>query len=168
MRTPIILLAATLVQSARPDSMGRVWIEGGSNVADWSCRAIAFDAAVDSSLSRVTVRLSARDLKCGNRKMDHDLYAALKSADPAAPTYIVASFEAASAAERQPGLLSVAGIERRVEARVTTERGDEGFVHARGSVPLRMTDFGEKPPVGLFGLIRSKNDVVVRFDLVIS
>jgi hypothetical protein len=31
-----------------------------------------------------------------------------------------------------------------------------------------MTDFGVKPPVGLFGLIRSKNEVTVKFELLIA
>jgi hypothetical protein len=152
---------------AAGNSTSRVWIEGESNVADWSCKAQRFDAKVDSG--KVLVRLSVRDLKCGNRKMDHDLYQALKASDPNSPSAIVAVFEAvpeATAAET-PGTLEVVGIERSVTAQIITERSADGAVTARGAVPLLMTDFGVKPPVGLFGLIRSKNKVVVRFELVI-
>jgi hypothetical protein len=51
---------------------------------------------------------------------------------------------------------------------VTTDRVDGGALRARGAVAMRMTDFGIKPPTGLFGLIRSRNEITVRFDLVVS
>jgi polyisoprenoid-binding protein YceI len=167
------------------DRGSRVWIEGSSNVHDWSCRATTFDARVSLDTSKaattdsladlirnVTVKVAVRDLKCGNRKMDGDLYAALKATDPANPSFIIAAFEA------QPGTattgvidtrgsLFVVGIEKSITARITTERLADGSVKASGSVPLRMTDFGVKPPVGLFGLIRSRNEVSVRFELIV-
>ncbi len=162
----------------------RVWIEGGSNVHNWSCTAAAFDARVDIAqadsqyvtaivIRRVSVKLSARDLKCGNRKMDHDLYEALKASDPANPSFVIAVFDAepgtaVAGTVDTRGTLQVAGVERAVTTRIATERLADGTVRATGSVPLRMTDFGVKPPIGLFGLIRAKNDVVVKFDLVIT
>jgi polyisoprenoid-binding protein YceI len=161
----------------------RVWIEGGSNVADWKCRAASFDARVELDTSvtrdgnladqirRVSVKVSARELKCGNRKMEHDLYAALKATDREKPSYILASFNTVGrptdrGVETQ-GTLVVAGVEKYVEAEITTVRMPDGTMRAQGAVPLLMTDFGIKPPVGLFGLIRSKNEIVVRFELVI-
>jgi polyisoprenoid-binding protein YceI len=187
----MLLLAAVTVSAQPRDTAridigagSRVWIEGGSNVTDWSCRAAAFDARVEldsprgeatvaERIRKVSIRLSARDLKCGNRKMEHDLYAALGSSDPAAPTYIVAVFDAVAGSARQSdvetaGRLSVAGVEKESRLRVTTERLPDGTVRAHGSIPLLMTDFGVKPPVGLFGLIRSKNEVTVKFELLIA
>jgi polyisoprenoid-binding protein YceI len=190
-----MLFVAVAAASAQPRDTARidvgagsrVWIEGGSNVTDWSCRAATFDARVEldplrigrddatiaERIRRVSIRLSARDLKCGNRKMEHDLYAALGSSDPAAPTYIIGMFDAVSGSARQSdvetaGTLSVAGVERESRLRVTTERLPDGTVRARGNIPLLMTDFGVKPPVGLFGLIRSKNEVTVKFELLIA
>lgn len=168
MLLPILIALSSGVfaqrEPARSDAgASRVWIEGGSNVADWSCKATKFDARVDST--HVTVRVAVRDLKCGNPKMDHDLYAALKASDPASPSWIVAEF-GAKVGEAE-GTIQVAGNERSVTAQITTEKAADGTMRARGSVPILMTDFGVKPPVGLFGLIRAKNAVVVKFDLVI-
>jgi polyisoprenoid-binding protein YceI len=163
---PFIVAALMVMQPIRPDA-SRVWIEGSSNVADWACRATKFDARIDRG--QVSVRVETRDLRCGNRKMDHDLYAALGASDPAAQSYILALFESRSdlPAGRTAGRLSVAGVERQVAAEVVADQRPDGSWHAVGSVPLRMTDFGVSPPVGLFGLIRSRNEVVVKFDLVI-
>ena len=163
----------------------RVWIEGSSNVTDWRCQATTFDAnvslvpgvasadaAIATGLRSIDVRVPVRDLKCGNRKMEHDLYAALHATDPAVASYILARFEVITHAARADsietrGALTVAGVERFVTVPVTTERDVDGTLRARGSVSLLMTDFGVKPPVGLFGLIRSKNEVTVRFDLAL-
>jgi polyisoprenoid-binding protein YceI len=182
--------ASSLAQprdSIRADASpgSRVWIEGSSNVTDWACKATTFEARVEldpsaaqpdvpvvDRIRRVSVKVSARDLKCGNRKMERDLYSALKANDPANPSYIVAGFNSvartgADDIETQ-GLLTVVGVDKYIDARITTERLPDGTVKARGSVPLRMTDFGVKPPVGLFGLIRSKDEFVVKFELVIG
>jgi hypothetical protein len=164
----------------------QVWIEGSSNLGGWRCRATAFDArvavaagqaspddAMAAQLRSIVVRVAVRDLRCGNRKMDHDLYAALGASDPAQPAFIVAQFEvvadSATATEvATRGSLAVAGQLRPTAIGVAIDSAPDGVVHARGAVPLRMTDFGVTPPTGLFGLVRSRNEVTVRFDLAVS
>jgi hypothetical protein len=165
-------------------SGSQVWIEGSSNVRDWRCKATAFDARVElepsrggeselgSALRTIRVSVAVRDLKCGNRKMEHDLYAALRATDPAKPSYILGRFEVITDSTRGADLatrgpLVVAGVERTVDVPVTTVRETDGAIRARGAVSMLMTDFGIKPPVGLFGLIRSRNEITVKFDLVV-
>jgi hypothetical protein len=179
--------AAQPRDTVRVDTEGgsQVWIEGSSNVADWRCRAAAFDARIElapgatsrdvglaAALRTIDVKVAVRDLKCGNRKMEHDLYAALHASDSDRPAFIVGRFDVVADSVRGDsiatrGSLSVGGVERTVNVPITTGRGSDGAIRARGSVALRMTDFGVKPPVGLFGLIRSRNEVTVRFDLVV-
>jgi hypothetical protein len=192
MLVTLALVSAIAVAAAQPGDTvrvdaergSRVWIEGGSNVHDWSCRASSFEARVElasgaapaninNAVSRVSIRLSVRDLKCGNRRMDHDLYDALKSSDPANPAYIIGLFDADTESRADGeidtrGALVVAGVERAVRTRISTRRETDGSIRAVGTVPLLMTDFGVRPPTGLFGLIRSKNEIVVRFDLHIA
>jgi polyisoprenoid-binding protein YceI len=180
MLLPVILLAALPLASPQRDTLrvdtrqaSRVWIDGSSNVHDWSCRAAAFDASVDVAdrnvIRRVTVRLNARDLKCGNRKMEHDLYATLRANDPAKPSYIVADFQPVpGSSNTTQGNVAVVGVERSVTIQIVTERLPEGGMKASGAIPLLMTDFGITPPTGLFGLIRSRNEITVRFELMVS
>jgi polyisoprenoid-binding protein YceI len=162
----------------------QVWIEGSSNVVDWRCKATAFDARVEfepsadgdrnigSALRTIRVSVAVRDLKCGNGRMERDLYAALRATDPERPAYILGRFDVivdssggADLATRGP--LTVAGVERTVNVPVTTVRETDGAIRARGAVSMLMTDFGIKPPVGLFGLIRSRNEITVKFDLIV-
>ena len=156
----------------------QVWIEGSSNIAGWRCEANAFEARVEvepgeaaSALKAINIKVAVRDLKCGNRKMDHDLYAALKAGDPAQASFIIGRFDVVADSGQRAGIgtrgeLVVAGVERAVSVPVTTDRID-GVVRARGAVSMLMTDFGIKPPTGLFGLIRSRNEITVKFDLAV-
>lgn len=186
-----LALAAGTAASAQPrDTVridagpgSRVWIEGSSNVVDWQCQAQAFDARVEldtpqlrleaglGALRAVNITVAVRDLKCGNRKMERDLYSALEAADPAHPSFIIGRFQvmpdSVPGAITTRGSLSVAGVDQTVTVPISAERGADGSLRARGAVSLLMTDFGVKPPVGLFGLIRSHNKVTVRFDLLV-
>ena len=172
---------------ARPES--KLWIEGGSNVTDWSCKASTLEAHVDidssraaeaesavgaEQVKRISVKVGVRNLKCGNRRMENDLYRALKATDPSTPSNILGVFDALRPSEKKEshvdteGTIVVAGVERGVRLRVMMERLADGTVVARGSVPLLMTDFGVTPPTGLFGLIRSHNEIVVKFEVVVT
>ena len=164
----------------------KVWIEGGSNLGDWSCTATTVEARIEadpsagrdeSSLAglirRVSVKTAVHDLKCGNKRMEKDLYRALKADDPSVPSHIVGVFSASSgskdsAAVETEGSITVAGVEKSVHVRIALERLADGTIKARGAVPLLMTNFGVTPPTGLFGLVRSHNEIVVKFELVIS
>lgn len=63
------------------------------------------------------------------------------------------------------GELEVGGEARRIAVTVEGQRLANGRIRIRGSHPLRMTDFGIEPPSGLLGLVRSHDDIVVRFDI---
>lgn len=98
--------SATLRLPVRADS--KPWLEGSSNVRDWTCKATAMEAliAVDAqtvdsrddltvakSLRGVDVIVPVRMLKCGDRHMEANLYDALKAPKPPATSYIIADFE---------------------------------------------------------------------------
>jgi len=44
----------------------------------------------------------------------------------------------------------------------------DGTVIAKGSVPIKMTDYGIKPPTALFGRLKTGDDVKVNFELSIG
>src|SRR2546423_9572094 len=81
----LTIAGAAHAQSVRlavgPDS--KLWIEGGSNLHDWSCKASAIDASIDvdeaflkmptpspTLLKKVQVKVPVRTLKCGDDGMD--------------------------------------------------------------------------------------------------
>jgi hypothetical protein len=177
---------ATLRLPVRADS--KLWLEGSSNVKDWTCKATAMealvavdastvgsgdDAVVARSLRGVDVIVPVRKLKCGDRHMEANMYDALKAPKPPLISYIVADFEITPSANDDlsvtaAGKMSVAGAERPVTMTVKTERLPDGTRRARGSVPIKMTDFGIVPPRPWFGVLRTADKVVVQFEIYVS
>ena len=183
-------VAASIAASAtrlpvRPDS--RLWLEGSSNVRDWTCRATSMDATIDlnpaagkrgslepGAVRGVNVRVPVRMLKCGDRHMEAEMYTALKSPKPPAESFITATLQRlplesidAGPVEVQ-GQLTIAGVERTVKMTVTSERLSDGTHRARGSVPILMTDFGIKPPRPWGGILRTKDRVLIQFEIFVE
>src|SRR5215211_1686152 len=179
--------SATLRLPVRADS--RVWLEGSSNVKDWTCKATAMEAliavdaasvgsrdnaAIAKSLRGVDVIIPVRMLKCGDRHMEANMYDALKAPKPPAIGYIVADFEITPSlvgdnlTVEAAGKMSVAGAERPVRMTVKTESLPDGTRRARGTVPIRMTDFGIVPPRPWLGVLRTADKVVIQFEIFVS
>jgi polyisoprenoid-binding protein YceI len=132
------------------------------------------DAAVAKSLRGVDVIVPVRMLKCGDRHMEANMYTALKAPKLPEMSYIIADFEITpivgddGLTVRAIGKMSVAGVERAVNMTVKTERLPDGTRRARGTVPIRMTDFGITPPHPWFGVLRTANEVRVQFEIYLS
>jgi polyisoprenoid-binding protein YceI len=165
----------------------KLWIEGGSNLHDWSCKASSIDATIDvdgaflrqpaaspTLLKKVEVKVPVRNLKCGNGKMDNNLYKALKADDTPEISYILATFDVVPGASadsftvKTVGALKIAGTEKSVNMDVTASRLPDGAIRAEGALPLLMTDFGVKPPTALLGTLRTDNKITVKFSLLVG
>ena len=179
--------AGSLRLPVRADS--RLWLEGTSNVKNWTCKAtqmealIAIDAVsadsrdnitVSKSLRGVDVIVPVRMLKCGDRHMEANMYTALKAPDLPAMSYIVADFELTPTLTddgltiEATGKMSIAGMERPVSMTVKTERLPDGTRRARGTAPIPMSDFGIAPPRPWFGMLRTGDKVMVQFEIFVS
>ena len=66
------------------------------------------------------------------------------------------------------GTLRIAGRERVVRMPVELEEQRDGSVRAKGALPILMTDYGISPPTALFGVVRTENRIVVKFDLLVD
>lgn len=164
----------------------RLWIEGTSNLRDWSCRATTLDAQIEVELGfseaadfprhlkSVQVKVPVADLTCGHAQMDRDLRRALKADDSTQISYLMATFDAVGTDGEKGfvvhtvGTLTLAGHENTVKMDVNAMRLSAGGVLASGEVPIHMTEFGIKPPTAMFGIIRAGDRVVVKFDLTLS
>jgi polyisoprenoid-binding protein YceI len=66
------------------------------------------------------------------------------------------------------GDLTLAGVTRRIDLDLSAQRISRTSFRVRAVLPLRMTDFGITPPSALFGAIRARNSLTVRFDLTLN
>jgi polyisoprenoid-binding protein YceI len=185
------ILAATGVAqtttriAVSPES--KLWIEGTSNLHGWSCKAEKFDAAIEldaaavaefataapKALKRVEVKVPVKALKCGHGGMDDNLYKALKADETPEISYILATFDATPGEAdgftlKTNGTLAIAGKENKLTMEVAATRLPDGTVKATGMVPIKMTDFGIKPPTAMFGTLRTGDEVKVNFALTVG
>jgi len=116
-------------------------------------------------------------LRCsGGRPMERDVLAALKAIQY--PDITVHFRQVRSGVEhdidtheyRIPVLadISLAGVTREVEVTIVAERIDRESFRIRADVPLKMTDFGIRPPQALFGLIKAADRLTVSLSLILE
>jgi polyisoprenoid-binding protein YceI len=166
----------------------KLWIEGTSNLHGWSCKATTLDAAIEldaaaaaqlaaaptKALKKVQVKVPVKSIKCGHGGMDDNVYKALKADESAEISYILATFEAVPGEAKDSftlhtvGTLTIAGKENKVSMDVVATRLADGTVKATGTVPIKMTDFGIKPPTAIFGRLKTGDDVKVNFELSVG
>ena len=172
-----------------PAASSKVTVAGGSNVHDWSCSTTSFDAKVEmepSSLNapldavarpimKVVVNIPTKSVKCGKGKMDENMYKALKAEQFPTITYELTNYAldpskttATSFVALTEGELTVAGTTAKVAIPVTANRKDGGQFVGEGTLQMRMTDVGIKPPTALLGTMRTKNDITISFQVLLD
>jgi len=190
----VALIAAATTAAAQetarvpvaPES--RLWIDGTSNLHGWTCKAEKLEAAVEldkaaaaqlaiappKALKRVEVKVPVKSLKCGHGGMDNNLYKALNADATPEISYIMATFEVVpgevkdSFTLKTAGTLTISGKENKIAMDVIANRLPDGTVKATGPVPVKMTDYGIKPPTAIFGRLKTGDEVKVSFELTVG
>lgn len=122
------------------------------------------------------LRVPVQSLRCGNRQMERDMYRALRSEENPVIDFefqdllggIEHDIDAGSYRATIAGTLILGGTERRVKIQVVAERVARDRFRLRARLPLRMTDFRITPPTALFGMVKARDELEVRFDLYLQ
>lgn len=166
----------------RPGS--KLWLEGDSNLHEWSCTANQVRAEIDvdaerggeaprpSGVESVAVTIPVAQIGCGNGKMESNLRKALKAdVHPNIEFRLTRTLSFELVEEGVfvvvvEGELSVAGAARTVQLQVTGSDSGDGGLRIQGRQALLMTEFGVEPPTALLGMLKTDDEFVVLFDLV--
>lgn len=162
----------------------RLWVEGGSTVRGYECRAGRIDgtivadgaatvAQLQEGVKRVEIGVPVALLDCGNGTMNGHMRDALKVENHPMIRYRVNSHTVTSSSDdagkvRMNGTLSIAGREKPVAIDATLAREAGGVLRVKGSKQIRMTEFGVKPPTLMFGTMRVHDPVTVHFDVLLK
>ena len=122
------------------------------------------------------MRVPVHTLHCGNGRMERDMYRALRAdAHPAIEFRfhelvgaVTHDIDGGRYHAKIAGALSLAGETRRIAIDVVAQRVDRGRFRLKATLPLRMTDFRVTPPTALFGAIKARDELVVKFDLILE
>lgn len=172
----------------RVEPSSRIWVEGSTTVNKFSCvdneiggfgrlagDSVPDQPVTDSTGADVEVRLNVHDLDCGRSRMNHDMYKAMKADSFPRITYHLLSARMLSVPENAEmhfkaktiGTITLAGKSKVIDMDVDGILLSNGRFHVTGSHPLLMSDFDIQPPSPFFGLIKTKNKIVVHFDLFV-
>jgi polyisoprenoid-binding protein YceI len=189
------LLAAAHVHAAdsikyvaQPGS--EVKIDGTSNIHDWTVKGQIISGSMEVSSDfdkdlktltpapKVDVTIPIRSLKSGNKKMDEVMQEHMKSKENPTIKYQLTGMTLKTEPKGangpgeyiSTGDLTIAGTKKPIEMPVTIERMDGGKLKVKGSVPIKMTDYGIKPPAPALamGLIKTGDDVKVAIEWVLA
>jgi YceI-like domain len=192
MRTAIValpLLIPTLGWTMSPELLllqpeSKLWVEGGSSIKAWSCKAEVVNAVVEAApnavaqvasgekgVRAVKVNVPSEKMDCGNGTMNEHMKKALKVSEFPAIEFKLSNYDIARGAEGVTGTLNgsltLGGVTKPISI-PATGKSESGALRVDGSYEFKMTDFDIKPPTLMFGRIKVRETVTVKFDLLLK
>jgi polyisoprenoid-binding protein YceI len=163
----------------------RLWVEGTSTVRDWKCEATRVQGAVTfqgelgtaledlRAIDAVVINVPVAELDCKNGTMNNHMRKALKAAENPVINFRMTSRELAPGPDGAltvtlNGLLLLAGAEKEISMTATAAQNSSGQYAVTGSHELKMTEWGVKPPSLMLGTMRVRDNVVVKFEIVLA
>lgn len=122
------------------------------------------------------LRIPVTTFRCGNSVMESDLRRAMKSESHPDVSFSLRGLKSGIRHDlnngiyraRVEGELSLAGVRRIIDVEVAVRRVSRKRFRVSAELPLKMTDFGISPPTALFGAVRARDQLTVRFDLMLE
>ncbi len=156
----------------------KIWIEGSSTVRKFSCSTADFEATAEPATTTVTsvktvdVRVPVKSLSCGNGTMDKHMLHALKADENPEirfelKSYTVGEKTAAGTEVKAEGVMTIAGTSKTVELTGEVTPTATGL-RVQGETPLRMTEYGVKPPSLMLGTLKVADAITVHYDVVLE
>ena len=166
----------------QPES--KLWVEGGSTIKNWTCQAGDVSAVIEASpnaiaqvvagekgIRTVKVTVPAEKLECGNGTMNKHMKKALKIEEFPTIVFKLSGYDVAkgpaSSTGTLNGTLTLGGVQKTI-AIPAEGRSDAGALRVTGAYTLKMTDYDLTPPSLMFGRIKVRESVNVKFDLLLK
>ena len=179
-----ICIAAAAVAAAYAERYtavsSSITIRGTSTLHDWQVAGETINGKIEGpplagwkdGSAVVKVAIPVKSIKADHERMTRIMQEALKEAQNPEITYELtgASLQTSSAdafTVRARGRLTIAGVTREIDMSVDGKRLTPATYALTGSTPIRMTDYGIKPPITMMNTLKTGNDVTVSFRWVV-
>jgi polyisoprenoid-binding protein YceI len=164
----------------------RVWIEGSSNVRDFTCTTTSFETRVQSSVpgavsavlagtkavESAELAIPAASLDCRNGKMNDHMLKALKAKENPTIAFRITTYDVAKATAgvngTATGQLTLGGVTKTITVTAHATPDASGALRLTGSYQLKMTDYGLTPPSLMMGTLKVNESVKVGFDMLLK
>jgi polyisoprenoid-binding protein YceI len=190
---PILLLAALAVVAQAthfsPWKGSTVVISGTSTLHDWTMEGSQIDGSLElanevftaatvenwqkATSPAAVVTIPVTSIKSEHTKMDKLMQETLK-----ASKFPTIKYELLKAALVKPGTssfvvgthgrLTIAGVSREIDMNVNATRGTDNRLTLSSEVPIKISDYGLKPPTAMMGTIKTGDLVKVTFHWVVE
>ena len=153
-----------------------VSISGTSNLHDWNETVgmltgegvMEWNSDGSFDLTAVNIKMVVTSIKSKEgAAMNNNTYKALKSDNNPDITFVLVTPVKSIPANGRPVAakinLSIAGVTRAIDMEVTATSQGHGNVTFEGSKTIKMTDYGIKPPVALFGTLKTGDEITIHF-----
>lgn len=153
-------------------------IKGTSNVHKWEAKVNQLSGSAELifegdqlkkvSESRFDILVKGIKSSKGNT-MDNKMYQALKSDDCAQISFhlLSSTLDAGGTTLKSSGTLTVACTPKKIDLVTTVKNSGNGQYNLSGSVKMKMTDFGIKPPTALLGAMVTGDDITVEYEITL-
>jgi polyisoprenoid-binding protein YceI len=185
----LIVALPVVAWNARPELLtmqpeSKLWVEGKSTIRSFSCQAADISAVVDAvpngiaqvaaaqkGIRAVRITVPAEKLECGNGTMNDHMRKAIKLSENPVIEFNMASYDVSKATEGVSGTLTgtlkLGGVTKTI-AIPATANPENGSLHVIGAYELKMSDFDLTPPSLMFGRIKVRDELNVKFDLLLK
>lgn len=155
-------------------------ILGTSNVTDFECLydndfridTLSHYLALDQGIIKVsgdTLKLIIENFDCGKRGINKDFRSSLKSDEYPSIDISLISFKQSNRLLKEVNvLISLAGSEKIFELEFTSSYLENGLIKIEGEQKLTMSDFNITPPRALLGLIKVRDELTIKFELLLK
>ena len=174
----LILLISSRAQVSYTGNTVSLVVSGTSTLHDWDmksakadCRAgFTLDAnGQPSNLNSLSFSTPVNALKSEHTAMDNNAYKALKSdKNPTiAYTMTTASLITGSTTVKVTGRLTIAGTTKDEVIDAVCKTNPDNTITVTGTKKISMKDYDMQPPTFMMGTIKTGNDIVLKFTLVL-
>ena len=163
----------------QPES--RIWVKGSSTVRDYTCNAKTIDAAIltkqtegpalplQQLVENARVSVAVATLECGNDKMNEHMRKALKATENPQLVFELTGYQIGDAgAITLNGKLTLAGRALPVEISGTITEQEGGLMRVSATKPIKMTEWGIKPPTLMLGTLKVHDPVTIGLDIMLK
>ncbi|WP_309672529.1 YceI family protein [Gemmatimonas sp.] len=181
----LLLTAATAspVERMTLANGSRLWFDGTSTLRSWTCTADKIESKIDAEsgvadavldgrkvAGTLEVEFPVEKLECKNGTMNEHMRKALVATTYPKITFNLSGYDLTKGTPpgaTVQGSLTMNGQSHPIAVPVQFVRAD-GALRVTGKVPVKMTEWGVKPPKLMMGTIKVGEVVTVRFDLLLQ
>lgn len=140
---------------------------GTSSLHDWESKVENFEAIgelVDGKITNISFEAAVISIKSGKSGMDKNTYKAMNEKKYPKITFKSDQLDTKSDRLTGKGKLTIAGKTNEIPIDLAIKAASE----IKGSIKLKMTDYGVTPPTAMLGTIKTGDDVTIQINFTLK